>query len=66
MADLDTKALVEAAVQTPQAASANGVSVTSRSVADQIAAANWLASKAAVKRAGWPMRMLKIVPPGAV
>lgn len=53
------------AATTPQAVTADGVTVTQRPLADQIAADRYLASKAAAKTKTRGLRFTRIIPPGA-
>jgi hypothetical protein len=49
----------------PQQVTVDGVTARGQSVQDQIAADKYLASKAAARRKGLPIRFFKIVPPGS-
>lgn len=50
----------------PLKASGDSISVEQHSIADQIAADRYLASKSAAKQSHRGMRFTRIVPPGAV
>ena len=65
MAD-EIKDAIVAAAQSPLKASADGVSVDARPMADLIAADKHIAAKEAAKVPGLGFRMVKLVPPGTV
>lgn len=49
----------------PKRASSDSVSVEQHSLADQIAADQYLQSKKATRRRGLPIKLVKLSPPGA-
>jgi hypothetical protein len=49
----------------PQQVTVDGVTARGQSIQDQIAADKYLASKAASRKSGLPIKFFKIVPPGA-
>ena len=63
-ADLDNSIRENAAG--PKRAAGDGVSVEQHSLADQIAADKYLASKAAANGKGLGIKLMKISPPGTV
>jgi hypothetical protein len=57
---------IAANLSAPKSAKADGVEVTSQPLPDQMAAADWLASKAAARRTGsfGGITLKKLIPPG--
>ena len=65
MADeTDLSAEIASNASKPASMSADGISATSKSLPDQIAADQYLASKRAARRPPWGMRIGKIISPG--
>jgi len=64
MPDLDTQATIEEQIEAPRTVSADGVTVTVPSLADQLAAARYLDSRAASRATGLGIRLQKLQPPG--
>ena len=65
MAD-DLKDAIKKNAEGPKQASADGVTAQQHSLADQIAADKYLASKSALSSGSMGLRRRKIVPPGTV
>lgn len=69
MADCDAttaiNTLIDAAILTPQSVSADGVTVTNRSLAELAAEASRRAANCAGRCTSPPFRMMKTKPPGA-
>jgi len=61
--DLDNT--IEENAASPAKASGDSGSVEQHKLTDQIEADKYLASKAASRRSGWPLRLFKLSAPGA-
>ena len=66
MAGDDLKDTIKDNAQGPAEARGDSGSMRQHSLADQIAADRYLASKAAIANKGLGIRLVRIVPPGAV
>ena len=58
--------VIQENLQSPAKVTSDGISVEQHSLADQIAADKYLASKAATQKKGLGIRFSKLSPPGAV
>ena len=62
----DNAAQIATNALAPQSVSADGVSVTQHSIADQIAADRYARSKAALANPAGALKRVKLVPPGGI